>query len=50
MMCLESLIAMIWAAAAMHVYSLNIIPENIIGTANVINTIAILWQFLNQKR
>ena len=40
MMCLESLIAMIWAAAAMHVYSLNIVPENLIGTANVINSIA----------
>ena len=40
MMCLESLIAMIWAAGAMHVYSLNLVPENIIGTANVINVIA----------
>ena len=40
MMCLESLIAMIWAAGAMHVYSLNLVPENIIGTANVINSIA----------
>ena len=40
MMCLESLIAMIWAAGAMHVYSLNLVPQNIIGTANVINSIA----------
>jgi len=40
MMCAESLIAMIWAAAAMHVYSLKLVPENIIGTANVINSIA----------
>ena len=40
MMCLESLIAMIWAAAAMHVYALNLVPENLIGTANVINSIA----------
>ena len=40
MMCLESLIAMIWAAGAMHVYSLNLVPENMIGTANVINSIA----------
>jgi carbon starvation protein CstA len=40
MMCLESLIAMIWAAGAMHVYSLNLVPSNIIGTANVINSIA----------
>ena len=40
MMCLESLIAMIWAAAAMDVYSLNLVPENIIGTVNVVNIIA----------
>ena len=40
MMCIESLIAMIWAAAAMHVYSLNIIPADQIGTAYVINDIA----------
>lgn len=40
MMCLESLIAMIWAAAAMDVYSLNLVPQNIIGTANVVNIIA----------
>ena len=40
MMCLESLIAMIWAAGAMHVYSLNLIDENLIGKAAVINSIA----------
>ena len=40
MMCLESLIAMIWAAAAMDVYSLNIVPQNMIGTVNVVNVIA----------
>ena len=40
MMCLESLIAMIWAAAAMDVYSLNLVPDNIIGTVNVVNVIA----------
>ena len=40
MMCLESLIAMIWAAAAMDVYSLNLVPDNLIGTANVVNIIA----------
>ncbi len=40
MMCLESLIAMIWAAAAMDVYSLNLVPKNIIGTINVVNIIA----------
>lgn len=40
MMCLESLIAMIWAAGAMHVYSLNIVPQELVGTATVINNIA----------
>lgn len=40
MMCLESLIALIWAAAAMDVYSLNMVPENMIGTVNVVNIIA----------
>ena len=45
MMCLESLIAMIWAAGAMHVYSLNLVPSHIIGTANVINSIADVFVF-----
>ena len=40
MMCLESFIAMIWAAAAMDVYNSNIVPQNIIGTVNVVNIIA----------
>lgn len=40
MMCVESLIAMIWAAAAMDVYSYNLVPQNLIGTANVVNVIA----------
>ena len=40
MMCLESLIAMIWAAAAMDVYSLNQVPESMIGTVNVVNLVA----------
>jgi carbon starvation protein CstA len=40
MMCLESLIAMIWAAAAMDVYATETIPQNIIGTVNVVNIIA----------
>ena len=40
MMCIESLIAMVWAAAAMDVYSFNLVPQNIIGTANVVNIIA----------
>ena len=40
MMCLESLIAIIWAAAAMDVYSLNLVPNNLIGTVNVVNIIA----------
>ena len=40
MMCLESLIAMIWAAAAMDVYATNLVPSNLIGTVNVVNIIA----------
>ena len=40
MMCLESFIAIIWAAAAMDVYSLNLVPQNIVGTVNVVNIIA----------
>lgn len=40
MMCLESLIAIIWAAAAMDVYSLNLVPKDLIGTVNVVNIIA----------
>ena len=40
MMCAESLIAMIWAAAAMHVYANKLVPDALIGSANVINIIA----------
>ena len=40
MMCLESLIAIIWAAATMDVYSNNLVPQNIVGTVNVVNIIA----------
>lgn len=40
MMCLESLIAMVWAAAAMDVYATENVPQNIIGTVNVVNIIA----------
>ena len=40
MMCLESLIAIIWAAAAMDVYSLNLVPNHLVGTVNVVNIIA----------
>ena len=40
MMCIESLITMIWAAGAMHVYSHNLVAKNLIGTVNVLNTIA----------
>jgi len=40
MMCLESLIAIIWAAASMDAYSLNLVPDNLIGTVNVVNIIA----------
>ena len=39
MMCLESLIAMIWAAGAMHVYSANLVPVDLIGKANVLNIV-----------
>ena len=47
MMCLESLIAIIWAAAAMDVYSLNLVPQNIVGTVNVVNIIANKYVPLN---
>ena len=40
MMTLESLIAVIWAAGAMDIYSLNLAPQHIIGTVNVVNIIA----------
>lgn len=40
MMCLESLIAMIWAAAAMDIYSTNLVAQNLVGTVNVVNIIA----------
>ncbi|MCR5261790.1 MAG: hypothetical protein K6C94_08130 [Candidatus Gastranaerophilales bacterium] len=40
MMCGESVIMMIWALAAMSVYNLNLVPENLVGTANVVNIIA----------
>ena len=40
MMILEGLIAIIWAAGAMDIYSLNLAPQNIIGTVNVVNIIA----------
>jgi len=39
MMCLESFISMIWAAAAMSVYSLKIVPENLIGQVPAIQII-----------
>jgi carbon starvation protein CstA len=31
---------MVWAAAAMDVYSLNLVPDNLIGTVNVVNIVA----------
>ncbi len=40
MMVVESFIAMVWAAAAYHVYSMNLVDESLKGTANVINNIA----------
>ncbi len=45
MMAVESIIAMIWAAAAMHVYSMNILPQDMIGNVYVINTIADVFVF-----
>lgn len=39
MMCVESFIAMIWAAASMTVYSLNIVPEKFIGQIPAIQII-----------
>ena len=40
MMCLESLIAIIWAAASMDIYSSGLVADNIVGTVNVVNIIA----------
>ncbi len=40
MMCIESLITMIWAAGAMHVYYHNLVPSDLIGTVNVLNIIS----------
>lgn len=45
MMCVESLITMIWAAGAMHVYSHNLVAKNLIGTVNVLNIIADTFVF-----
>ena len=45
MMCLESLIAMIWAAAAMHVYAICFVPDNLVGSVNVINSVADFFVF-----
>ena len=45
MMCVESLITMIWAAGAMHVYSHNLVPQNMIGTVNVLNIISDTFVF-----
>ena len=39
MMCVESFIAMVWAAASMTVYSLNIVPEKFIGQIPAIQII-----------
>lgn len=40
MMCLESFIAMIWAAGAMTVYNLNLVPQNLVGQVPAIKIIA----------
>ena len=45
MMVAESFIAMVWAAAAYHVYSLNMVQESLKGSANVINNIADVFVF-----
>ena len=39
MMCVESFIAMVWAAASMTVYSLNIVPEKFVGQIPAIQII-----------
>ncbi len=39
MMCVESFIAMVWAAASMTVYSLNIVPETLVGKIPAIQII-----------
>ena len=39
MMCIESFIAMVWAAASMTVYSLNIVPETLVGKIPAIQII-----------
>ncbi len=39
-MCIESLIAMIWAAGAMHVYSIGVVPPDMVGKVSVVNIIA----------
>ncbi len=40
MMCLESLIALIWAAGAMAVYHQNLVPADQIGRVHVLNIIS----------
>jgi len=39
MMCVESFIAMVWAAASMTVYSLNVVPEILVGKIPAIQII-----------
>ena len=39
MMCVESFIAMVWGAAAMTVYNLNIVPEKFIGQVPAVQII-----------
>ncbi len=47
MMCAESVIMMIWALGAMSVYNLNLVSENLVGSANVVNIIANNYAPLN---
>ena len=39
-MCFESLIVMIWAAGALFVYNSGLVPNDMIGTVNVVNIVA----------
>ena len=45
MMAVESLIAMVWAAAAMHVYNMGILPYNLVGSVHVIGKVADVFVF-----
>lgn len=46
-MCFESLIVMIWAAGALYAYNSQLVPQDMIGTVNVVNIIAKQFTPLN---